>query len=75
MEGSLEGGADGKVGGVEGIGRWGREGRIGIGDGVALSWELGSRGGMRAGIKIERGRGRKRGAEFGLETIRETWTH
>lgn len=52
---------------------WG--GRIGIRDGVALSWELGSRGGMRAGIKIERGRGRKRGAEFGLETIRETWTH
>lgn len=52
-----------------------REGRIGIRDGVALSWELGSRGGMRAGIKIERGRGRKRGAEFGLETIRETWTH
>lgn len=26
-------------------------------DGVALSWELGSRGGMGAGIKMKRGRG------------------
>lgn len=41
FEGSLEGEADGKMGGVEGIGGWGRGGRIGIRDGVVLSWELG----------------------------------
>lgn len=29
------------MGGVEETGRWGRGGRIGMRDGVALSWELG----------------------------------
>lgn len=41
FRGSLGGKAEGQVGVVEEIGRWGREGRIGVRDGVALSWELG----------------------------------
>lgn len=48
FEGSSVGRAEGQVGGVE-IGRWGRGGRIGMSDGVALRWEL--------GVKVGWGRG------------------
>lgn len=54
-KGSLEGEAEGQVGGVEGRGRWGRGGRMGRRDEVALSWELGVEVGWGRGYRWNRG--------------------